>query len=163
MNTKEGSPATTVTDTTAFLAKHADQDFDNAIHVRIIIWIQWKFIYAPEPSRRSTYAAKLYVCLCVRQSVCVCVCSSCSVANSFYGILKSIYVENGPGSSVVCFMWLTVCYCIAWNFCAAHFSRTERSTRKLKLLGETPMHRYFTCKTIVSRWMRSTLRSHYGT
>ena len=36
MNTKEGSPATTVTDTTAFLAKHADQDYDNALHVRII-------------------------------------------------------------------------------------------------------------------------------
>ncbi len=40
MNTKEGSPCVvTVTDMTPFLAKHADKDYDNAIHYLIMFYM----------------------------------------------------------------------------------------------------------------------------
>ena len=46
MNTKEGLPcAVTVTDITPFLAKHADKDYDNAIHVRTFYMTQQSLRY----------------------------------------------------------------------------------------------------------------------
>ncbi len=43
----------------------------------------------------------------------------------------------------------------------SRFSRAEQSTRNLKL-GETPMHRYFTCKACGGRGFLALKRESYN-